>query len=264
MSNLASFDGTARVARIAQIFREVDWLVPAFLSSGPLESFADSLDRTPTDQKLPLLRFVLSQTYTPDYLARMFVAHYSEVMHVRDFAGQIDQSIRAYLVGLTSVAITGLIPVIEGIVRGMAIRQNRNVGQGTKKLVGEFDALIEREVKSPHCFDERLAVFEALRDFVRDKFLQNTTTYCGTSEFNRHGILHGVFKNYGDPANFYRLITILDLLCFGIGMIEGKVSCFGPPDTPQSKRLAGEYLRLQGLSEFVVDGGNATGRLPAV
>jgi hypothetical protein len=175
----------------------------------------------------------------------MFLDRYSRILHVRDFSRQIDQSIRTYFCGYTFNAVTGLLPVLEGIIRKMATRQNRDVGQGTRGLKAELQALVDREQQSPSCYGERLVVLEAFRDFVRDRLLENTTDYDGFNEFNRHGILHGIFENFGDDINFYRLITLLDLLCFSIGLIEGGVSMFAPTDTPESSKLAANYIALR-------------------
>ena len=135
--------------------------------------------------------------------------------------------------------------MIEGIIRKIATRQNRDVGQGTRKLIDELQALVDREEQSPHCYGERLVVLEAFRDFVRDRLLQNTDRYVGLNEFNRHGILHGIFENFGQEINFFRLITLLDLLCFSIGLIEGGVSMFARPPTKESSRLAAVYIELR-------------------
>jgi hypothetical protein len=134
--------------------------------------------------------------------------------------------------------------VVEGIIRKMAAQQNRDVGQGTKKLIDELQMLVNREEQSPHCYGERLVMLEAFRDFVRSRLLENTDRYAGLNEFNRHGILHGLFENIGQDINFLRLITLLDLLCFSIGLIEG-ISMFAPPDTQESLRLAAEYEALR-------------------
>jgi hypothetical protein len=80
---------------------------------------------------------------------------------------------------------------------------------------------------------------------VRDRLLHNTDSFVGFNEFNRHGILHGVFEDFGQEINFLRLITLLDLLCFSIGLIEGGVSMFAPADSPKSLALAARYLELQ-------------------
>ena len=54
-----------------------------------------------------------------------------------------------------------------------------------------------------HCYGERLVVLEAFRDFVRDRLLQNTDRYVGLNEFNRHGILHGIFENFGQASTSF-------------------------------------------------------------
>jgi hypothetical protein len=113
----------------------------------------------------------------------------------------------------------------------MATQQNRDVEHGTKKLIDELTRLVDREEHSPCCYGERLVMLQAFRDFVRTRLLENTKRYAGHDEFNRHGILHGLFGNFGRDINFLRLITLLDLLCFSIGMTEG-ISMFGPADTP--------------------------------
>jgi hypothetical protein len=163
---------------------------------------------------------------------------------VKDFSHQIDESIRTYLCGYTFNAITGLLPVIDGIIRKMAAEQNRDVGQGTKRLNDELQALVDRELQSPAGYGERLVVLESFRNFVRDRLLQNTERYIGLNEFNRRGILHGMFEDFGQTVNFLRLITLLDLLCFSIGLIGGGVSMFASAATPESSRLAAVYATL--------------------
>jgi hypothetical protein len=92
-------------------------------------------------------------------------------------------------------------------------------------------------------------MLEAFRDFVRNRLLENTNRYAGHNEFNRHGILHGLFEDFGQEINFLRLITLLDLLCFSIGLIEGGVSMFAPADSPESLALAARYLELQAFHQ---------------
>jgi hypothetical protein len=50
------------------------------------------------------------------------------------------------------------------------------------------------------------------RDFVKNTLLAQTSRYTGAGELNRHGIVHGLFKGYGCEANFYKLVSFLDLL----------------------------------------------------
>jgi hypothetical protein len=230
---------------LATAFKEVDWPIPAYLRLGFLSPLAKAVKDAPQGSKLEIMREALAITYTPEYLAGMFLDRYSRIVHVRDFKRQIDESIRTYFCGYTFNAVTGMVPVLEGIIRKMAARQNRDVGQGTRKLVDELQALVDQEEHSSHCYGERLVMLQAFRDFVRDRLLQNTAGYSGLNEFNRHGILHGIFENFGQDINFFRLITLLDLLCFSIGLVEGGVSMFAPAETSESSKLAADYRQLR-------------------
>jgi hypothetical protein len=231
---------------LANAFREVDWPIPPYLPLGGfLCPLAKAVKEAPPTAKLEIMRERLGSAYTPEYLAAMFLDRYSKILHVQDFTRQIDESIRTYYCGYGFNAVTGLLPVLEGIIRKMAARQNRDVGRGTWGLKVELQALVDREQQSPYCYGERLVVLEAFRDFVRDSLLKTTDDYDGFNEFNRHGILHGIFENFGQDINFLRLITLLDLLCFSIGLIEGGISMFAPVQTPESSRLAAEYMALR-------------------
>jgi hypothetical protein len=83
-----------------------------------------------------------------------------------------------------------------------------------------------------------------LRDFFSDRLLKGTDHYDGLDQLNRHGILHGIFEEYGAAVNFLRLITLLDLLCFAMMLAHGG-SVFAPDRTPESKRLADYYRMLK-------------------
>jgi hypothetical protein len=78
----------------------------------------------------------------------MYLERYSRIPYVKEFARQIDESIRTYFCGYIFNAVTGLLPVIEGIIRRMAASQHRDIGQGTKKLNDELQALVDRELQS--------------------------------------------------------------------------------------------------------------------
>lgn len=249
MSSNASTNGEY-AEWLATAFREVDWPIPPYLQLGAfLSPLAKAVKDAPQDAKLEIMRERLSSAYDAAYLAGMFLDRYTKILHVRDFTRQIDESIRTYFCGYTFNAVTGLLPVVEGIIRKMATRQNRNVGSGTRRLIDELQALVDREEQSPHCYGERLVMLEAFRDFVRNRLLENTNRYAGHNEFNRHGILHGLFEDFGQEINFLRLITLLDLLCFSIGLIEGGVSMFAPADSPESLALAARYLELQAFHQ---------------
>lgn len=230
---------------LADAFKQVDWPIPPYLPLGEfLSPLAAAIKDAPTqDAKLAIVRERLASAYSGAYLATMYLERYSKILHVRDFAPQIDQSIRTYFCGYTFNAVTGLLPVIEGIIRKVANSQNRDVGAGTKRLNIELQNFVDREIQSQHCYGERLVMLEAFRDFVRDRLLESTKRFVGFNDFNRHGILHGLFDDFGQAINFLRLITLLDMLCFCIGMTEG-VSMFAPPFTLESLKLAAVYRSL--------------------
>ena len=230
---------------LAEAFRSVDWLIPAYLPSGFLSKVAVAINASEKNQKVTVLRFILSDIYSPLYMATFYLERYSKISHVRDFSPHIGESLKAFHAGYKHVAITAMIPVIEGIVRKIATAAGREVGTGTKGLLSEFDEIVDREAASPNCYGERLVMFQLLRDYMRDRFLKNTNRFEGLHQFNRHGILHGIFDDYGEELNFLRIITLLDLLCFIIGWRWGGVSVFGPEYTEASRKLAAEYVNLQ-------------------
>ncbi len=230
---------------LANAFKSVDWLIPAYLPMGLLSNIAKAIYASQEDEKVTVLRFILSTMYSPQYMATFYLERYSKINHIKDFSPHIGEAIQAYHAGYRHVAITAMIPVIEGIVRKIASAAGRDVGTGTSGMSKEFDAIVERELASPNCFGERLVMFELLRDYMRDRFLKSISRFDGLNQFNRHGILHGVFDDYGEELNFLRIITLLDLLCFIIGWRWGGVSVFAPEDTEASRDLASRYLKLQ-------------------
>jgi hypothetical protein len=244
-------DGSGAAARwLGGVFKSVDWLLPAYLTMGFINRLAEAIHQAKPDDRLDIFREAISIIYGPQYLATFFLERYSKIIHVRDFSRQIDESFRAYFSGYRLVAITAMIPVLEGIIRKIASASSRDVGSGTQGLLREFEAIVEDEENSSHRYEERLVMLELLRDFIRDRFLKNTNRYDGLNQFNRHGILHGVFEDYGEELNFMRVITILDLLCFIITLRGAHVSMFAPAETDDSRKLASEYIALQEKSKF--------------
>ena len=229
------------------VFKTADWPIPPYLQIGFLSSLAKSIEVAAPNVKAGIMCQHMAQAYTPEYLAVMLLERYSKILHVRDFKPQIGESIKAYFCGYKFAAVTALIPVVEGIIRKIAIAEGRNVGSGTNRLNIELQAIIDRELSSPHGYGERVVLLESFRDFIKDRFLQSTSAFVGADEFNRHGILHGIFEKFGEEANFLRLITLLDLLCFSIGMTIGGVSMFAPPLTADSSMLAQHYAQLQSV-----------------
>ena len=224
--------------------RSVDWVVPAYLPAGGVLAIAAMLEREPIPKREEILEWVLPGLYDEERLASMLLGLYNKAVHVRDFKVQIAEAIEAWHAGLHHAAVATIIPVLEGIVRKIAKGGARDIGSGTKKLIDELDELIAKEDRSPHRYGERIVMLTGLRDFFAERLLKKTDDYDGLDQLNRHGILHGIFEEYGAAVNFLRLITLLDLLCFAMVLAHGG-SSFAPDRTPESKNLANHYRTLK-------------------
>jgi hypothetical protein len=236
------------IQHVATVFKSVDWLVPAYLSIGGIRQLASQIEAAGPDAGRYILHVTLSNVYDEEYLSSMLLGLYCKTIYVKDFKVQISDAIEASFSSLDHAAIATLIPVLEGVIRKIAQANNRDVGSGTRKLIDELNHMISLERQSPQSFEERLVMLEALKDFFADRLLQNTGSYAGFDEFNRHGILHGIFGKYGSQINFFRAITILDLLCF-ILMPLSRTSVFAPVATAESITLSEHYRLLRRISK---------------
>jgi hypothetical protein len=84
-------------------------------------------------------------------------------------------------------------------------------------------------------------------DFLTKYFFENSALYPLLDKTNRHGILHGAYRDsdYGRPINFYKTISAVDILTF-ISMLQTKkMTGFVPAHTAESKTLAERYCQLQ-------------------
>jgi len=233
----------------SEVLGTVDWLIPAFQTVAFNETLARAIKISPENEKLEVLRESVAAIYSPPYLAAMYLHRYTQVPHINEFASRIDESFRVFFSGYKAAAVTLMIPVLEGVLRKVAISADRNVGHGTKGLINELEKLVEEEKTSIHRYDERLHMFELLLDFMRNKFLKNTDTYTGHQNFNRHGILHGVFGDFDEDLNFFRTVMLLDfLLLILIYRRQAVVSLFAPGTTHESQALAAEYCNLRPVS----------------
>lgn len=227
--------------RAADAFKSVDWVVPAYIGLGAISAIGLEIERRDGSSKQDVLRDVLPLLYTPDHLAVMLLERYSKQLHVRDFRKPIEEAIEASFSGLWHAAITTLIPVIEGVL--VKIRDSR-LGQAPVDdrnwIIRELKELVERENSSPDSYYERVIMLTSLLDFCKRRLYTDSRKYQGLDRLNRHGILHGLFNDYADPVNFYRLISILELLCFVIALINGG-SSFAPSATQKSVTLAAYY-----------------------
>lgn len=227
--------------RAAIAFKAVDWVVPAYFTVGMISNLGRRIESALPPDRQGILRSVLPQLYTDDHLAAMLLGLYSVTIYVKSFKKPIAEAIEAGLTGLPHAAVSTLIPVLEGVLRKISAEHDEPLERGKKSwLIAELDELIAKEERSPYRYDERIVMLESLRDFFADRFFVKTEKYEGLDQLNRHGILHGLYEGYGDSINFYRLMSLLDLLCFALTLSHGG-SAFPPEFTPASMALARYY-----------------------
>ena len=230
--------------RLAATFKGVDWVVPAYISVGRLLMLGGMIERAPQAQKQAAFEQALRSIYDERHFASFLLGLYDRTRHIRDFKVQIAEAIEAWHAGLYHAAVATMVPILEGVVRKIAREGQREVGSGTKKVIAELDELIAKENRSPGRFEERIVMLTGLRDFFAERLLTRTDDYDGLDQLNRHGILHGIFEQYGSAVNFLRLTTLLELICFAMVLAHGG-SSFAPDHTPESDRLAERYRRLK-------------------
>src|ERR1700757_2241007 len=161
-----------RAIWLGKVFRRVDWLIPAFITIAFSETLARVIEITDEKEGLNLIESAMTDVYNAQYLATMHLERYSKITHIRDFAKQIDECFRAFFSGYRHVAITSMIPILEGIIRKIAIQSGRDVGRGTQGLLREFELLVEEEKSSPQRYERRLVMFELFLDFMKNRFLK--------------------------------------------------------------------------------------------
>lgn len=235
--------------RAAEAFKTVDWVIPAYFSTGLISMLGAAMERVEPSERIAILRDALPNLYSDERLASMLLGLYSVSIYVRDFKKPIAEAIEAAAMGLPHAAVSTLTPVLEGVLRKIAAEHNEPLQRGKKSwAIVELDELIAKEERSPHRFDERIVMLQSLRDFFAERLYVKTDKYEGLDQLNRHGILHGTFDGYGDSINFYRLVSLLDLLCFALVLSHGG-SSFAPEYTLESHRLANYYKATRQHSE---------------
>ncbi|ALU90041.1 hypothetical protein Hrubri_2867 [Herbaspirillum rubrisubalbicans M1] len=229
-------DKPPKMEQAMEQFLTVDWTLPPFTSTTVIETIAEALEICGPPRHEEILKKVMPWLYDLEHLSAMYIGRYKSTIHIRDFAPQIAESIEAAAGRLFHAAICSLMPVIEGVLQKMAVER---VGQPKRRnwMLPEIDTLIEREEQSPGRFEERIVMLQSLRAIFETRLFVDTALDQSTSRLNRNGILHGLFHDYANQLNFYRLISILDSLCFAIGLKHGG-SGFASSETDESK----EYL----------------------
>jgi hypothetical protein len=97
---------------------------------------------------------------------------------------------------------------------------------------------------------EIVDMLDAFLHFLREYFFRDSQLYPLLDKTNRHGILHGAYKDadYGRPMNFYKAISAVDILTFVSMLQTAKMSGFAPDLTAESRALEERYRQLEQAS----------------
>jgi hypothetical protein len=187
--------------------------------------------------------------YDSASLAAMVTERYPVVPFIREHTITIAEAVAAHFLGLNHVAVGGLIPVIEGAGRELAAQRgisNQSIKNTFKNLATD---LKEDSAKNNiGAVGEIASMMEAFIGFTDQFFYQSSQSYPLLDNTNRHGILHGAYKDadYGTPINFYKTIAAVDFLCF-ISSFRAHISWLGPNTTPRSLELSMHYEFLKAV-----------------
>lgn len=233
-------------ARIA--FNRVGWFIPPYVQMQFIFRLQNFIDGQATfDQRA--LQAILAQVYSLNHLAPMVTERYPITPYVQDYKEIIAEAVEAHALGLDHIAVSGLMPVVEGAARKLA--DSRGVTAPSVK--GTFTALADdckNEVISQKigAVGEILSMLDSFIEFTNSYLYTSSSNYPLSDNTNRHGTLHGAFTDadYGDPINFYKTIASIDMLCF-ISALRAHISWLAPEETPQSRALAAYYLTCVGL-----------------
>jgi hypothetical protein len=232
----------------------VGWFLPPFVSVGFIEQCLheqEILGSGPFTQEH--LETMLASLYGPNYLASMVLHRYPTVPEISLYAETIAEAVLAHFAGLPHVAVCGLMPVIEGAGRRLAIARNLGSDPNTSlKTVFENLAAHAKDHVVSHSIgavSENLTMLDSFSSFIRVYFYANTTRYPLLDGTNRHGVLHGFYADseYGRPLNFFKTIAAVDFLTYLSLLKPLNMSGFPPDKTAESAALAARYEALPAL-----------------
>ncbi|OOE78404.1 hypothetical protein BZG73_15915 [Salinivibrio siamensis] len=235
-----------------ELFNKAGWFVPPYVQMGYLDKIAEDISKN-NDSNLESL---LSRIYTHDHLAAMVKHRYPIAPHISDYKLIIAEAIDAHFLGLHHVAVSGLIPVIEGV--GRKILESKNISEKYVKNV--FVAVAEHSKEDVianqlGAVDEIVAMLDSFVHFTNNNLYVNSARYPHGDKTNRHGILHGAFSDsdYGEPINFYKAIGSIEFLCFVVSIRE-PISFFAPNSSEASFKLAKQYALFQIMNDWRKNG----------
>lgn len=259
------------LSQMRDIFSSVDIVLPPYYIMKFLSGHAVKiLAAKSQEEKDSFGNAMLMEMYPPDGLAELIDGVWSKRKTFEQFHSQLVESAKAYCLGLYGVAIVGLLPCIEGIIRRLGVLAGISVEDAVsiKTLVKVFRRLQQKEIDLmldgydwyPSAeitvglldhFHERVQMFESISIYLNAKLYLHTDSAPEYLTLNRNGITHGFFHGYATPENYLRLFNLLSALSFSAAMVEGRGSLMHPDSSAESEALTTILLRCTAIKHLL-------------
>ena len=194
----------------------------------------------------------LAQIYNPINLAAMVCHRFPDVPIIQDFRITIEEAIESHFMGLDHVAMSGLVPVIEGVGRRFIVARGISDPGYIRGVFTNLTNDIKNEARARGFGlpDEIEAMTNSFAHFTNNYLYLESSIYPLPDGTNRHGILHGAYQDsdYGKPINFYKIISAIEFLTFFLS-IEARISLLAPDPSEESLKLALFYEKLKGIRD---------------
>lgn len=232
----------------------VGWFIPAYVQMREIHSLVDKISSSQGRFSQDDLEKELAQIYNPINLAAMVCHRFPDVPIIQDFRITIEEAIEAHFMGLHHIAVSGLVPVIEGVGRNFIVARGISEPQKIKDVFTNLTNDIKNEArrKGIGLPDEIDAMTDSFAHFTNNYLYSASTSYTLSDRTNRHGILHGAFQDleYGKPINFYKIISAIEFLTFFLSIDPSfpvRISFLAPDSSEESLKLALYYGNLNGI-----------------
>lgn len=237
----------------------VNLLIPSLASNKRVSELHSKLaaanGTTETDQ-------IISNFYSVEYIHALF-ERMLEIPIVNKYSQQLLESLAAYGIGLHLLAITGMLPCIEGIIRDLQTSLNLKpkqtvrkrdlieiINKSQKKIILDYifeGAWIPHELKSIELYQGKHAWIDRLDElklYIDERLYLDTQSPDATLfSLNRHGILHGFTTGFGQPSNYGRLVSVLETLYICATLAAGSPGSFLPPEVYEENELFAFKIR---------------------
>lgn len=249
---------------------KADFVLPPLMTMGFLSEFAKAIANASDIERVAENYF--PRMFNLESLSALHSEIYAKNSDFEIYSDQIKEAIEAYCLGLNKVAVTALLPCIEGIIRKLGLKIGLKCSEHVSlnqfivilekiqklvinKIFSDFDWVPSdyKKVALHDCTNEQIQIVESLICFLRNALYKNTIEYQGSTNLNRHGVLHGLISNFNSHVNFFRLITVLNAL-YVCSLLTGNTgSLFHPPANDDSRKLENRLLKIN-LFRIELDG----------